>query len=97
MATFVSLLTFTQHGEADISHSVDRASAFRETAKQHGAEVKDVYWTLGGFDGVVIFDAPDDETATSLMLGLGAQGNVRTKTMRAFNADEITAILSPKS
>jgi hypothetical protein len=46
----------------------------------------------GQFDGVVLFDAPDEETATSLMLALAAQGNVQTTTLRAFGAHEMKAI-----
>ena len=93
MATFITLISLTEHGEEDIKHSVERADAFRATAEKAGATVKDVYWTLGGYDGVLIFEAPDDETATSLMLSLGKKGHVRTKTMRAFNSDQITAII----
>lgn len=97
MATFVSLIHLTEHGEGDIQHSVDRADAFRETAEKHGATVKEVYWTLGEVDGVLIFEAPDDETATALTLGLGSKGNVRTRTMRAFDREEFSAILSKVS
>ena len=59
-----------------------------------GVKVKDIYWTLGAFDGAVVFDAPDDETATALMLSLAAQGNVQTQTARAFGAKEMDKILS---
>ena len=63
-------------------------------AAQLGATVKDVYWTIGGYDGVLIFEAPNDETAAALLLSLGAKGNVRTKTLRAFNSEEISGILN---
>ena len=94
MPTFISLISQTQHGEEDIKHSVERADAFRETAGKLGANVRDVYWTLGGYDGVVVFDAPDDETATALLLSLGTKGSVRTKTLRAFNGEQMTSILN---
>jgi uncharacterized protein with GYD domain len=93
MPTFVSLISLTQRGEEDIKHTVDRASAFRKTAEKAGARVKEVYWTLGNYDGVLIFDAPDDETATSLLLSLSSKGNVRTQTLRAFDSDQIRSIL----
>ena len=57
-----------------------RANAIKAAAKKMGVKVKDIYWTLGAFDGAVVIDAPDDETATALMLSLGAQGNVQTRT-----------------
>ena len=53
-----------------------------------------VYWTLGQFDVVAIIDAPNDESATAFSLAIGAAGNVRTQTMRAFSKDEIGAIVS---
>lgn len=64
-----------------------------------GVKVVGQYWTLGAFDGLVIFEAPDDETATALMLYLGSLDNVHTSTMRAFVASEMESVLSklPKS
>jgi uncharacterized protein with GYD domain len=41
----------------------------------------------------VVFDAPDEETATALMLYLGSFGNVHTQTARAYNAEEMEPIL----
>ena len=54
-----------------------------------GVKVTNIYWTLGDHDGVLIFEAPDDETATTLLLHLGAMGNVHTTTVRAFTAAEM--------
>jgi uncharacterized protein with GYD domain len=58
-----------------------------------GGRFKDVYWTLGGYDIVVVMEAPDDETVTAFALALGSLGNVRTQTLRAFDRDEITAVV----
>jgi hypothetical protein len=55
------------------------------------------YWTLGDHDIVAVIEAPDDETATAAVLALGSQGNVRTKTMRAFSPDEMRAIIEKTS
>ncbi len=44
--------------------------------------------------GVLIFQAPDDETAATLLLHLGAAGNVHTTTVRAFTAAEMDTILA---
>ena len=60
----------------------------------YSAKVKDIYWTLGAQDGFVIFDAPDDETATALMLYVGSQGSIKTTTTRAFNAAEMQKVLA---
>ncbi len=93
MATFIALITETQEGEVNIQDSVSRAARFVDKAKQFGATVKGQYWTMGAYDGVLIFDAPDDETASALMLQLSSKGSVRTHTLRAFDADGMKAIL----
>jgi uncharacterized protein with GYD domain len=56
--------------------------------------MQDIYWTLGKFDGLLVFDAPDEETATALMLQIGSLGNIRTQTDRAYKAAEMEAILA---
>jgi uncharacterized protein with GYD domain len=59
-----------------------------------GCKVTNTYWTFGRFDGVLIFEAPDDETAAALMLHLGSLGNVQTQTARAFTAPEMEKIVA---
>jgi uncharacterized protein with GYD domain len=49
---------------------------------------------MGAYDGLILFDAPDDETATAAMLSLGSRDNVTTQTLRAFNATEVGKILA---
>jgi uncharacterized protein with GYD domain len=93
MASFVALTKFTEQGIKNVNQTTKRAEAFRETAKKMGVTVKEIYWTLGRYDVVSIFDAPDDETAIRLMLSLGSLGNVRTETLRAFSAPEMEKVL----
>jgi uncharacterized protein with GYD domain len=59
-----------------------------------GVTIKQMYWTLGEYDQVCIFEAPDDETAASVLLAADMLGNIRTQTMRAFTAAEMDKILS---
>ena len=94
MATFISLISFTQQGIRDFKDSPERVVKFKALAQKAGATVKDVYWTLGSYDAVVILEAQDDETATAVMLGLALSGNVRPQTLRAFDSAEIEAIIS---
>jgi uncharacterized protein with GYD domain len=94
MATFITTIKFTQQGIKDIDHTTKRAAIFKSEAKKLGAKVKEIYWTLGDHDGLVILEAPDDETATSVMLHLGTMGNVHTSTCRAFSAAEMDKILT---
>src|SRR5258708_38156236 len=57
-----------------------------QMAKTFGVTVKDIFWTQGRYDIVTIVEAPDESAAMSLNLGLGALGNVRTESLRAFSA-----------
>ena len=93
MATFISTVKFTEKGEQHIQETTKRAASFKSTAKKLGVKIVGQYWTLGSFDGLLIFDAPDDETATALMLRLGSLDNVHTATSRAFVAAEMDKIL----
>ncbi|MEX2188230.1 MAG: GYD domain-containing protein [Pirellulales bacterium] len=97
MATFISLITFTQQGAEAIEHTVDRAAAFEKMASQHGGKVRELFWTLGGYDGAIVFDAPDAETATAIELSLVRKGNIRTKTLQAFDRAQMLAILGKVS
>ena len=94
MATFISTIQLTDQGMKDVKSSRDRAEDFKASAAKMGIEVTNLYWTMGSIDGVLIFDAPDEETATAAMLQLGSSGNIHTQTLRAFDAGEMQQILA---
>ena len=93
MATYVVLSTFTDQGIRTVRDTTKRADAVRELARKMGIETKSIYWTIGSYDIVGTFEAPDDEAMTALSLALSSQGNLRTQTMRAFSKDELSGIL----
>ncbi len=93
MATYITLLSFTDQGIRNITDSPTRADAFKQMAKKLGIEVKGMYWTVGHYDLVTILEAPSDEVATTALLAVGALGNVRSQTLRAFSADEMVQII----
>jgi uncharacterized protein with GYD domain len=93
MATFISTLQFTEQGIKSIQDTCNRAAAFKADAKEMGIKVSGMYWTLGAFDGLLVFEAPDEATATAALLRLGSLGNIRTQTVRAFDAAEMQKIL----
>jgi len=93
MATFITTIKFTQQGIAGIDDSTKRAMAFKAAAKKLGVKVTNLFWTLGEYDGLLILDAPDDETATTVLLHLASLGNVHTTTVRAFTAAEMDKIV----
>jgi len=94
MATFISLVNLTQQGIQDFKSTPERAAKFKSMAQKVGVKLKDVYWTIGAYDVVLILEAPDDESAAAAMLGLGSLGNVRTQTLRGFTASEMREIVS---
>ena len=94
MATYLTLIKFTQRGVKDIKDTCKRAAELQTHAKKHGIEVKEQYWCMGAYDGLIVFDAPDDETATAAMLSLSSRENVTTQTMRSFNAAEMSKIVA---
>ena len=94
MPRFLSLVNFTDQGIADVKHSIDRANAFRSSVESAGGTVESLFWAFGDNDGVVIFQAPDDITAASILLGVGHQGHVRTKTQRLFDEEEFAQVIA---
>jgi uncharacterized protein with GYD domain len=94
MATYIVLTNFTEQGIRSVKETTKRADGVKEQARKFGVTAKEFYWTLGSYDVVVMFDAPDDASMTALGLAIGAQGNVRTQTLRAFSRDEMNGILA---
>ena len=93
MATYISLSNFTDQGVRNVKDTTKRADAVKELAKKFGATMTQIFWTLGQHDVVAIIEAPDDASVTAFALALGAAGNVRTQTLRAFSKDEMNGIL----
>ena len=56
--------------------------------------MKAQYWTAGAYDGALVLEAPDEQTAASLFTKLGSLGNVRTQSLRAFDRAEMESILA---
>lgn len=93
MPRYISLMNWTEQGIRTVTDTVDRGRAASSAFKAGGGAIVEIYWTQGPYDAVVIFDAPDEATAMRLVLVLGRHGNVRSMTMRAFNAEEMGAIV----
>ena len=97
MATFVILGNWTEQGVKNFAGATARSKAQEKAVAALGGRVVGTYWTLGSYDFVSIVEAPDDAAATAGMLVLGAAGNVRTVTMRAFVLEEMEAIVATAS
>ena len=93
MPTYVALLDWTEQGVLNFKESVDRYESASGQLEALGVTFKDVYWTLGTHDIVSVIEAPDDETLAAGLLAVAGQGNIRTTTLRAFNADEMRSVI----
>ena len=94
MATYISLLNYTQKGAENIKESPARLDAAKKVFQSMGAELKQWYLVMGQYDAVVISEGPDDDTVAKLLLVIGAQGNIKTETFRAFTEEEFRKIIA---
>jgi uncharacterized protein with GYD domain len=93
MPRYISLINWTDQGIRNFKDTVDRSNAAIGLAQKMGGRIEATYWTIGPYDLVSIAEFPDDETGMAFLLAVGSQGNFRTTTLRAFNADEITSAI----
>ena len=94
MPTYISLVQFTDKGIQAARQTTQRVADWTAKVQSMGVNVKKMYWTLGQYDQVCIFEAPDDETAASVLLAADLLGNIRTQTLRAFTTSEMEKILA---
>lgn len=92
MATFISLINFTDQGIRNVKDSPARFEAFKAMAEKLDVAVKSAYYTVGNYDIVIVTEGTDEAAMTAL-LKVGSLGNVRTQTLRAFSVDEIKKII----
>jgi uncharacterized protein with GYD domain len=93
MPTYIALANFTDQGIRSIKDTAQRAAANEKAVKKMGVEMKALYWTMGQYDLVSIMEAPDDVSMSAVSLAIGAAGNIRGQTLRAYTRQEMEAIL----
>lgn len=93
---FATLINFTDQGIRNIGETPTRAAAFKTQAESAGLKISEMLWFCGRFDGLIVFEAPDAETASAAMIQLSKSGNVKTETLRAFDSAEMTKIVADK-
>lgn len=94
MVTYIMLNTLTEQGVRNIRDTTKRTDANRKMAKSFGVTVRDVFWTLGRYDVVGIYEADNDASMTAYALAVNQAGNVRTQMMRAYNKDEMKGVIA---
>ncbi|HET9899117.1 MAG TPA: GYD domain-containing protein [Streptosporangiaceae bacterium] len=93
MTTYVTLCNWTEDGLQNYKESVHRSEEFTKLVENGGGQVREILWTIGEYDSLAITDFPDDETAVATLLQVGAKGQIRTRTLRAFDSEAMSAIL----
>ncbi|HJX21329.1 MAG TPA: GYD domain-containing protein [Steroidobacteraceae bacterium] len=94
MPTFILSLNWTDQGIRSVKDAPKRAQAARELAQKVGVEIKDVYLTSGDDDLLLIVDTPNGDNVAKFALALSSQGNVRTRTARAWPQAEFQKLIS---
>lgn len=84
MPTYIALANWTDRGAQQVKESPARVDLARKALTEMGGEFRNIYMTLGDYDLVLVYEAPDDAVAARFMLLLGQMGYVRTRTMKAF-------------
>jgi uncharacterized protein with GYD domain len=88
MAIWVSLVNLTDQGIREIKQGPERLEEAANRIEEVGGQLLGFYLTMGDYDYVTIVEGPSDEVAMTFLMGLGAAGNIRTKTLKAFTLDE---------
>ena len=94
MATYISLLSYTQQGIQNIKDSPSRLDSAKKAFEAMGAKVVAFYLVMGQYDIIMVTEAPDDETVAKLALSIGSLGSIRTQTLRAFTEDEYRKVIA---
>jgi uncharacterized protein with GYD domain len=93
MPTYVSLINWTDQGIRDFRQSTQRAEDFSKLVESSGGTVRELLWTVGQYDVVSVVDFPDEETGVAALLQVGSMGNIRSNTLRAYGAEEMSGII----
>jgi uncharacterized protein with GYD domain len=90
---YISLMRWTTAGRAGLPAWRDRVEDGERLIEEAGGKLVGVWVTLGRYDVVEVFEAPDDEVALEIITKLGAAGGEETETLRAFTRDEAESII----
>lgn len=93
MATFIFLTRWTDQGLQHTRNSVERAQSAVDRMEKMGVKIFETYWTVGEYDLVMVAECPDLETAHAVSLDFASRGNIRATALRAFDAQEMAAVL----
>lgn len=84
MTTYIMLANWTDKGVQNVKESPRRLDAAKKALKDMDGDFKLFFLTMGDYDIVAVYEAPDDAIAARFNLQLGMMGNIRTRTLKAF-------------
>ncbi len=93
MPIYISLMKWTSQGLGGLPAWRDRMEEAERAIQDRGGRLVDTYVTLGRYDLVEIFEAPNDEAAYQILVTVARHGNVTTETMRGFDREEADNIV----
>lgn len=93
MPKYISLMTYTEQGLQTIKKSGSSIDSTQQIAEDLGGHIDQIYLTMGNYDIVAVADFPDDATAATFILRLGALGSVKATTLKAFQEDAFRMIV----
>jgi uncharacterized protein with GYD domain len=93
MATFICSLSWTEQGIRSVKDAPKRAKAAQDLAKKLGVTIKEIFLTSGDADLLAILETSNGDNVAKLALALGMQGNVRTRTVRAWTQPEMMKLI----
>jgi uncharacterized protein with GYD domain len=94
MPTFIAMLSWTDQGIRSLKDTPKRVQAARETGKKVGVEIKQVFLTSGEFDILAVLEAPHYDNVAKYAMAAGMQGNVRSRTIRAWPEADMLKLIS---
>jgi len=94
MATYITLIRWTEKGIEKVKESPTRLDAAKKAFRSMGAELKEFYLVMGRYDIIIVSEAPNDETISKLALAIGSKGAIRTETFRAYTESEYRKIIA---
>ena len=97
MPTFIIMMNWTEQGIRNVKDAPKRAAAAKEMAKKVGVEIKQTYLTNGQFDLASVVESASGDNIAKFCMQVGALGNVRTSTVRAWSQDEYMKLISELS
>ena len=84
MTAYIMLANWTDQGIRNVKDSPRRLDAAKAALQDMGGELKAFFLTMGDYDMVAVYEAPDDAVAARFTLQVGQLGNIRSRTLKAF-------------